>query len=472
MSMSTIIDQPVSFETEDNWTIHGTLTRPAGLKADEQRGAVLFLHSSSHDQDIFSQHGYPGFIRLQNELITLRIDIRGRGQSQGPLELHSFTPQQRESLYLDVRAAVNFLCSQDGVYPNRIAILAEEISADSAVLGAAGDPRVQALVLISGRLSSKAKRMVAASPQLAILSMVSSEDRDGFRDMSDAYKLSSNNKSDILVYNGLGLALAMFSTWRYNRPDQRPLDELVADWLVERLNSLGRKEEVSFRTEDGWLISADLVRPMRPGRFPSIILVHSSVTDRNMYHGLVPSLVENGFVVLNLDFRGRGKSRNKGNWLELRLKDPESAKEIDRGYLDIKAAVDHLGSQSFVDTARIGVVGTVIGGRYALLSAAKDDRIRTGVSVIGYVPVDAEREELNKIRIPILHILSRDLLPVTQAMTDLHEKTKGHGSRLMVLNGGAYGYGIFTLNPQLVPAIVDWMKKQLSESVALSTTSQ
>ncbi|HKZ76907.1 MAG TPA: dienelactone hydrolase family protein [Pyrinomonadaceae bacterium] len=469
--MSTIIDKRVSFQTEDNWTIHGTLTRPATLVADEQLAAVLLLHSSSHDQDIFSQHGYPGFIRLQNVLITLRIDIRGRGQSQGPLELHSFTPQQRGMLYLDVRAALDFLCKQEGVDLHRIGILAEEISADSAVLGAAGDPRVKALVLISGRLSSKAKEMITANPQMAILSMVSSEDRDGFQDMTDGYKLSTNNKSDILIYNGLGLALAMFSTWRYNKPDERPLDELVADWLIERLNSHGRSEEVSFTTEDGWIISADLVRPIRQGRMPAIILVHSSVTDRNMYHTLVPSLVENGFVVLNLDFRGRGKSRNKGNWLELRLKTPEGVEAIDRGHLDIKAAVDYLSSQSYVEPARIGVVGTVIGARYALLSAAKDERIRTAVSVIGYVPVEAEREELKTLKIPVLHVLSRDLVPVTEAMTELYNNTKEHGGRLMVLSGGTYGYGIFTLNPTLVPTIVEWMKRELGQAKASNSTA-
>ncbi|HKZ01660.1 MAG TPA: dienelactone hydrolase family protein, partial [Pyrinomonadaceae bacterium] len=444
---------------EDNWKIHGTLTRPAGLVEKRRVAAVLFLHSSSHDQDIFSQHSYPAFTRLQNELITLRIDIRGRGKSERPLELHSFTPQQRESLYLDVKAALNFLSEQAGVDSRRIGIFAEELSADSAVLGAAGDPRVRALVLISGRLSARAKQLIE-SLQVPILGMVSSEDRDGFRDLTDAYKLSRIDKSDILIYNGLGLALAMFSTWRYNRPDEKPLDDIAVDWLIEQLNTLGDSQEISFTTEDGWIISADLVRPIREGHSPAVVLVHSSVTDRHMYHTLVEKLVEQGFIVLNIDFRGRGKSRNKGNWLELRLKAPEGVAEIDRGYLDVKAAVDYLRSRD--DVGSIGVVGTVIGARYALLSAAKDQRITTVVSVIGYVPNEAENEELNANKVPVLYILSRDLVPVTQAMTALYQNTVRQGSKLVELAGGTYGYGVFTLNPQLVPMIVDWMKRQLS----------
>lgn len=51
-------------------------------------------------------------------------------------------------------------------------------------------------------------------------------------------------------------------------------------------------------------------------------------------------------------------------------------------------------------------------------------------------------------------------------MTALYEKTRQNGNKLIVLSGGAYGYGIFRLNPKLVPEIVDWMKKQLNQSTA------
>ena len=94
--------------------------------------------------------------------------------------------------------------------------------------------------------------------------MVSSEDRGGFRDMTDAYKLSKNPMSSIHVYKGLGMATAIFSTWRYNRPQEKPLDYVMADWLTTQLNALGNSQEVSFTTEDGWTISADLTSPAAP----------------------------------------------------------------------------------------------------------------------------------------------------------------------------------------------------------------
>jgi len=279
--------------------------------------------------------------------------------------------------------------------------------------------------------------------------------------MSDAYKLSKNAASDIQVYKGLGMATAMFSTWRYNRPQEKPLDYVMAEWLTTRLHALGRSQEVFFTTEDGWTISADLVSGASDYRSPAVILVHSSVTDRHMYHQLVEQLVDAGFVVLNIDFRGRGRSRNKGNWLALRLQEPDGPAEIGRGYLDVIAAVDFLAAQDNVDAERIGVVGTVIGARYALLGAAKDERIKAVASVIGYVPPPPEEQELVAIKAPVLYVCSRDLVPVTKAMSSICEEGAENGNRLMILDGGAYGYSVFTLNPTLGPTVVNWLKTQL-----------
>ena len=460
-------EAPVSFRTEDGWTIHGTLSTPSARSGNQPVAAVLFLHASSHDQDLFSRSSYPGFRRLQNRFVTLRIDIRGRAKSQGPLELHSFTPQQRESLYLDVRAALNFLGSQKGIDASRVGIFAEEISADSAVLGAVGDPRVKAMVFISGRLSAKAKSAIAASPQVPVLCLVSSEDREGFADMTDAYKLSQNHQSDIIVENGLGLAAAMFSSWRYNHTSGKALDETVVDWLMKRLNELGFEQEVSFKTEDGWLISGDLVSQINEEPSPAVILVHSSVTDRNMYRSLKHALVESGFVVLNIDYRGRGKSRNKGNWLDLRLGTPAEVAESDRGYLDVKAAVDYLTSQPNVDPARIGVIGTVIGARFSLLGAAVDKRIKSVVSVIGYIPPEPEKKMLIELKIPVLFILSRDLVGINREMNTLYDRTRVYGSEVTTVNGGTYGYAILELNRDLEPLIVYWMKKQLAKAAVV-----
>jgi dienelactone hydrolase len=184
-----------------------------------------------------------------------------------------------------------------------------------------------------------------------------------------------------------------------------------------------------------------------------------------MYHSLQQALVANGFVVLNIDYRGRGRSRNKGNWLDLRLGSPAEVADSDRGYLDVKGAVEFLTSQSNVDASQIGVVGTVIGARFALLGASIDPRIRAAVSVIGYIPPEPERKMLNRLRIPVLFILSQELGGINREMTALWERTRDYGSEVMVVKGGTYGYAMLELNRGLEPAVVDWMKKQLNQRI-------
>ena len=75
------IQKEVSFETEDGWTIYGTYTLPATYQAGERLPAALLLHASMHSQTVWA--AYPGWAKIQEYVPTLRIDIRGRGKSEG-----------------------------------------------------------------------------------------------------------------------------------------------------------------------------------------------------------------------------------------------------------------------------------------------------------------------------------------------------------------------------------------------------
>ena len=54
-----------------------------------------------------------------------------------------------------------------------------------------------------------------------------------------------------------------------------------------------------------------------------------------------------------------------------------------------------------------------------------------------------------------------DLVAIVKEMGALYDKTRQYGSREVVIDGGTYGYGILTINKQLNPMIVDWMKTQI-----------
>ncbi len=228
-------EKEVSFKIGDGWTIYGMLGVPEGSKGKVP--AVLFLHTFAHDRDAYGQYLYPGLAQIigAGDVATLRIDLRGRGRSTGVKELHSFSRRELEKLYLDVRAAIDFLNTQQSIDSSRLGIVAEEESAEAAVVGWGGDSRVKAMALISGRLDETAKKVIAAKPGLPMFLVVSKEDKEGFRDMAAAYKLTRGQHSSISVYKDTGVGTTMFSVWRSEHPNEKPIEEGIAQWMKEQL---------------------------------------------------------------------------------------------------------------------------------------------------------------------------------------------------------------------------------------------
>lgn len=226
-------EREVTFTTPDGWRISGSLFVPSeAVKAP----GVVFVHASRHESDAYGNINAPGIPQTLGRagIATLRIDIRGRGASREPRVFNSFAPAEREGVRIDIAAATNFLALQPGVDAGRIGIVAEQDSTDAALIAAAEDRRVKAFVLISGRLGRDAKAAVAAS-RAAVYCMASKEDRRGFRDMTDVYLASKSIASRLRIFEGLAMGTTMFSTFRFERPDERPIDEIAAEWMIGRL---------------------------------------------------------------------------------------------------------------------------------------------------------------------------------------------------------------------------------------------
>src|SRR5215471_8290155 len=343
------VEKEISFQAEDGWRIYATLHLPEGAAPNRTVSAALLLHGAGHDREAFASFVYPGMaqILVSQGVAVLRIDWRGRGQSIASQEYHSFTTEQKAKIPLDVSAALGFLASQPEIDPGRMAVFAEEISAEWAVKGSLGNSGVKALAFISGRVSQEAKKKLAANSRLPVLCVVSKEDQQGFEDMSEVFAASENQESDLLVYENMGMGTAMFTAWRYKYPDkkgveflattqgvdtvkiglvprdpgdEKPIENVICNWIAARLKSLGRVSEVSFASEDGWTIFGNLLIPdgLRDGATaPGIVLLHSGASDRYIFHSLEKKLVRSGIAVLNIDWRGRGKSRDKGNYFKL-----------------------------------------------------------------------------------------------------------------------------------------------------------
>lgn len=452
-------EREVTFQTEDGWTIYGTLSIPDNVAESDRLPAVLLLHSSGHDQETFNKHyAIPGLSQTfaTDQIASLRIDWRGRGKSIGAQEFHSFTQTQRESVYLDVKAAINLLASQKNIDSSRIAVLAEEFSADAAVRGSMGDPRVRLFVFISGRLGERAKDYIA-SESVPVLCVVSSDDRPGFADMTEVYSRSNNPRSDIFVYRNASIGTTMFYLWRHDYPKEKPVDEQIADWVSNYLKGLGASREISFVTEDGWTIYGDLTVPQGLTRkMPGVVLLHTALSDRYVYRDLAEALTSNGIAVLNIDWRGRGKSRGKGKYSDLKQEERE------RGYLDAKGGINFLASQPAVDANHIAVLGTDRGALHAVNIALNDRRVRALV-ILTVIFTQKEKASLANLEIPVLYVASRGIADVTRDLTDAYHLSKNKGSRLAVLPGSSLGYQLLEANQRVQSMIVNWLKEQLGQ---------
>ncbi|HXG64597.1 MAG TPA: alpha/beta fold hydrolase [Blastocatellia bacterium] len=452
-------DREITFQAEDGWHIYGTLSTPGDVAEGESLPAVLLLHSAGHDQETFHQHyAIPGLSQIftTRRIASLRIDWRGRGKSIGAKEFHSFTQAERERVYLDVKAAIDFLASQEGIDANRLAVLAEEVSADAAVLGSIGDPRVRLFVFLSGRLGEKAKAYLAG-PSAPVLCLVSSDDRPGFRDMAQVYSTSKNSRSEILVYPNLSIGTTMFYLWRRRFPNEKPIDEQIADHVSGYLKGISMSREISFVTEDGWTIYGDLRVPQgAAAKVPGVVLLHTALSDRYVYQNLAEALVSNGMAVLNIDWRGRGKSRGKGKYSEL------AQEERERGYLDAKGGINFLASQPAIDPSRIAVLGTDRGALHAVNIALHDPRVKALV-ILTVVFTRQEKSALANLNIPILYIACQGIEDVVRDLTEAHRLSKNRGGRLAIFPGSALGYQLLEANQNVGPMVVNWLKSRLKE---------
>ena len=119
--------------------------------------------------------------------------------------------------------------------------------------------------------------------------------------------------------------------------------ERAADWLADRLHRTTSVDEVTLTSSDDWELHGTRWLPHGTTPGPGIVLLHSGRSDRAVFARLERLLAERGFAVLNLDWRGRGRSTNRGTYMAL------GADERAAGWRDAAAAFDHLAALPGVD---------------------------------------------------------------------------------------------------------------------------
>lgn len=136
-------------------------------------------------------------------------------------------------------------------------------------------------------------------------------------------------------------------------------------------------DEVSFKTEDGVTIRANLFMPRGAKPVPAVLLLHQLGSDKSAWNAFAEKLIKNSYAVLALDLRGHGGSTDFSG----EERDYKSFSDADHAAMirDVEAAAKYLKSRKDINGGRLAVVGASIGANLAFQYAAEDKTVRTAV---------------------------------------------------------------------------------------------
>ena len=155
--------------------------------------------------------------------------------------------------------------------------------------------------------------------------------------------------------------------------------ELTQEWdkvfpLSEKVNH----KKVTFKTQYGLTLAADLYTPLNPpqgGKLAAIAVSGPFGAVKEQCSGLYAmKMAERGFVALAFDPSYTGESSGE----------PRRTASPDINTEDFMAAVDFLSKQDNVDAEKIGIIGICGWGGIALNAAATDTRIKATVASTMY----------------------------------------------------------------------------------------
>ncbi len=468
------ITKEVEFDTDDGWTIRGTLRLPNGANRNNEFAGILLLHEKEHDRSEFVGIGRPGLARKLPEvgIATLNIDLRGRGASQGKgqpdmNERHDFSSLTNDNTHLDIKGALEFMADTPGVDGLRLGIIAMEYSGEYAIR-AIQETLIptRALVIIGGTNISQASKDYMASVNIPVLTGAYTVNRQIFKDMVDIYAGSKNAYSDVITPHhtdeGYHDSARLLN-------ETSPHTAFTIDWLATHVKGLGRNRAITVTTKDGFTIHGNFRYPDELGqdgkKIPGVIIAPGGRSNRDSYFRFEEDLVRRGIAVVSVEQRGRGQST-----MGRSFDDPEVMRFWEEDptespyYLDVLAGMDFLVEQDGIDVDRIGLLGGARGARNGVLATALDpDRIKAMALMSVYYEddMDAVLPSINSATLLIAteYRNSESTIRVHNAMPN---------SDLIIYPGDAQTHHMRDIHPGIVQDVGEFLERTLGTDLSLS----
>jgi len=189
-------------------------------------------------------------------------------------------------------------------------------------------------------------------------------------------------------------------------------------------------ETITIAGDSGELINAYYARPLGPGPFPAMVIVHHMPGWDEWYREVTRKYAHHGYASLspNLYFRAGHASPED---VAARVRGQGGIPD-DRAVGDIKGAMHYLRSLPYIN-GKVGIFGTCSGGRHAYLAACRLDGFDAVVDCWGGGVVMAEEnltpnypvapiEYTSKLSCPILGLFGEDDHSPTPEQVAQHER--------------------------------------------------
>ena len=213
-----------------------------------------------------------------------------------------------------------------------------------------------------------------------------------------------------------------------------------------------------------------------------VILLHSLGSNRDnwLVSPLTVELLEEGYAVLRIDFRGHGQSEDPGGRSCERSTDNLTCtltiQDLENMPLDVKGALAWLSAQSEVDTGKIALIGEDLGANIAYISAGSFSQIKTTVSISPialqntstgetllltprFVGADVESFSPNSI----FFVASRNDTASVFMASIMFQRTSRPRTSGTVRNTDAHGIQITLISTESRNGIRDWIRLRLGE---------